>query len=448
MTHLRHRGQGPYARVSGQSAHRSVQTPTHPQRLLLLLSIINFFNFFDRQLLAALAEPIKGHFALTDARLGSLNSAFELVYSLAALGFALAADKWVRNRIIAAGVAIWSLATTATGAANSFLAVALARGMLGLGCGGYGPAGMALLSDAFPSDHRSRAVAVHDSGLMVGAALGAVLGGMLGEAFGWRVPFLAAGIPGLVLALLAWRIREPARGASEYATLGVEDSALSPGGGPDLSWRAVRRLLGVRTLWAVYGADVLIAFASSGLIFWLPSFLVRMHNFSLGRAGQVAGALQVVTGLIGILLGGWLADRWVQRHPGGRMLTLGAGFLLGTPFAVVAVLTTNLVLFGVTAGLAVICYTVYFPCLAPQIHDVTPPALRATALAINILLGHILGNLPSVPLVGWLSDVTGDLRLALLAVPLIASLGGLVALLGARSAGADRQQMLSSLTIN
>jgi predicted MFS family arabinose efflux permease len=351
----------------------------------------------------------------------------------------------VRNRIIAIGLTIWSLATMATGAAGSYLALILARAGLGLGEGGYGPSAMALLSDAFPSARRSRVVALHDAGLMIGAALGYLLGGMLGQAFGWRVPFLIAGVPGLVLAILVWKVREPQRGLSEYAVLGIEDADASAREQLDISLESLRTLLRVRTLWVVYIADVLIAFATGGLIFWLPSFLVRLHGFSLGQAGLAAGVLQVVTGLIGILIGGWVADRWTRRHPGGRMLTLGVGFLLGTPFAVIAILTSNIILFGTAAGLAVICYTVYFPCLAPQIHDVAHPSLRATALAINILLGHVLGNFLSAPLVGWLSDLTGNLRLAMLVVPLVALLGGLVAFLGVRTAGDDRQQMLSHL---
>jgi len=421
---------------------------TKPNRLLLFLAALNFLNFFDRQLLAALAEPIKHHFALSDTQLGGLNSAFELIYPISALVLALVADRWVRKRVIAFGVVIWSLATIATGAAGSFLALVLARAAVGLGCGGYGPAATAILSDAFPSAQRSRVVAIHDVGLMIGAALGYVLGGLVGEALGWQMPFLIAGVPGLILGVLAWQIQEPQRGASEYAALGIENKETLPNQQLDFSFATVRKLLTVRTLWAVYVADVLIAFATGGLIFWLPSFLVRLHGFSLGRAGLVAGGLQVATGLVGILVGGWVADKWTQRHPGGRMLTLATGFLLGTPFALVAILTPNILLFGITAGLAVICYTVYFPCLAPQIHDVTLPGLRATALAINILLGHFLGNLLSAPFIGYLSDLTGDLRRAMLIVPLVALFGGLVALLGVSSAGDDRQRMLSSLKSN
>jgi sugar phosphate permease len=301
------------------------------------------------------------------------------------------------------------------------------------------------------------------------------------------MPFLVAGIPGLALAVLAWNVREPPRGAGEYASLGLAGDSCSPGlGGSDLAAGAgdaepqeggadphgtrsgrhlasgrregrrlgeqplsvvgpVRRLLAVPTLRVVYAADVLIALASGGLIFWMPSFLVRVHGLGVGRAGLVTGILQVAAGLAGLLAGGWLADKWTQRHPGGRMLTMGVGFVIGTPLAIVAFLAPDLGLFCVAAGLAVICYTVYFPCLAPQIHDVTAPGLRATALAVNILLGHVLGNLFSTPLIGWISDATGDLRVAMLAVPLVALLAGLVALRGARSAGPDRRRMLADL---
>lgn len=414
-------------------------------RLLLLLTAINFSNFFDRQLLAALAEPIRLHFGLSDTQLGGLNSAFEFTYPIASLLVTLATDRWMRKHAIAVGVTIWSVATVLTGMAGSYLMLALARAGVGLGCGGYGPAAMALLSDVYPSHQRSRTVAVHESGLMVGAALGFVLGGLLGGLFGWRVPFLVAGVPGLALGWLARRVSEPRRGASEKKALGITEQG--PGfeqylGSPIA---ALGQLLSLPTIRVVYLADVLISLATGGLIFWLPSFLVRIYGFSLGRAGFLAGVLQIGAGLIGILAGGWLADRWTRRHPGGRLLTLGAGFLLGTPFAIVALLSSNIVLFAAAASLAVICYSVYFPCLAPQIQDVVWPAHRAVAVALNILLGHLLGNLLSAPVIGWVSDQTGDLRYALLMVPLLALLGGLVALSGVKSAGPDRERMLLDL---
>ena len=118
-----------------------------PHRLLLLLTAINFTNFYDRQLLAALAEPIRLHFGLTDTQLGGLNSAFELTYPIAAVLVTLATDRWMRKQAIAVGIAIWSMATVLTGMAGSYLVLALARAGLGLGCGGYGPAAIALLSD-------------------------------------------------------------------------------------------------------------------------------------------------------------------------------------------------------------------------------------------------------------------------------------------------------------
>jgi len=419
--------------------------PTSPRRLLILLAAINFSNFFDRQLLSTLVEPIKQAFDLSDMQMGQLNSAFEIAYPLAAVVLGVLADRWARKRVIAIGVAVWSLATLGFGLAGSYLALALTRVGLGIGSGAYGPVGLALLSDAFPDKQRGRVVALHDVGLMAGAALGYILGGVLGDRFGWRAPFLVAGLPGMVLAVLAWRIREPQRGASELATLGENVEHGNPKPQADFSLNTLRQVFAVRTLWVVYLVNILISFATGGLIFWMPTFLIRVHGFSLVRAGMLAGILQVVAGLIGILAGGWLADKWAQRHPGGRLLTLGMAYLVGTPFVVVALLSTNVVLFGAAAGIAIICYTVYFPTLPSQIQDVTPPSLRATALAFSILLGHVLGHLPSAPFMGWLSDTTGSLRIAMLMVPVVALVGGLAAFWGVRSAGSDRQQMLANL---
>lgn len=418
---------------------------TAPGRLLVLMAAINFSNFFNRQLLSVVVEPVKLAFDLSDVQVGQLNSVFEIAYPLAAVALAILADRWTRKRVIAIGVTLWSLSTLAFGMAGSYLVLALTRVGLGIGSGAYGPVGPALLSDAFPDKQRARVAAMHDVGLMAGAALGYVLGGVLGQSFGWRAPFIVAGLPGMALAVLALRVREPQRGASELASLGMEAAEQPAEQRPNFSIETVRQVFAVPTLRVVYLVNVLISFATGGLIFWMPTFLVRVHNFSLGRAGTLTGILQVAAGLVGILLGGWLADRWTERHPAGRLLTLGMGYLIGTPFVVLAILTTNVVLFGICAAVAVVCYTVYFPTLSAQIQDVARPSLRATALAFSILLGHVLGHLPSAPFMGWLSDSSGSLRTAMLLVPVMALAGGLLAFAGLRSAGRDRQAMLAHL---
>jgi predicted MFS family arabinose efflux permease len=398
------------------------------RQALSLLLLANVMNFYDRQIVAALAEAIKVEFALTDVQVGGLNSAFELAYPFAALVLALAADRWGRQRIIATVVALWSAATTLTGTAGSYLALVLARLGVGVGQGGYGPAAVATLAGVFPEAYRARAVAVHDTGMMLGSAAGYLLGGLIAGAAGWRISFFVGGLLGLPLAWGVWRLRPaPSGPASRRRRLPLHQLAAD----------SLRQILAVPTLRLLYVSGVLFYLATGGVIFWLPTFLQRFHGYTLASAAAIGGAAQVVIGVAGVLAGGWLGDRLKRRHPGGRLLAAGLALTVATPLAVVAVLAPSRLLFLAAAGLALFFYAFNSPCIGPQIHDVTPPPYRVTAQALSLFLTHYLGNLPSAPFVGWLSDSSGDLRLGMVVMPGFGLLAGLLMLWGARFVARD-----------
>jgi MFS family permease len=405
------------------------QISQYARRILGLFFLANLMNFYNRQILSALAEAIKAEFALTDAQIGALNSAFELTYPLAAVTLAWIADRWSRQRIIALVIALWSAATALTGAANSYLALVLARLGVGVGQGGYGPPAVATLTEVFPGVYLARAVSIHEVGLMLGSAAGYLLGGLVAQALGWRVSFFLAGLPGLLLAWLVWRLRS-ARLASPRS---ASPFLVEPGSVAS----ALRRLLAAPTLRLVYAGGVLVYLATGGLIFWLPTFMQRFHGYTLASAAAVGGAAQVVVGVLGVLTGGWLGDRLTQRHAGGRLLTMGLSLTVATPLAIVAILTPSRPLFLATAGLALFFYAFNTPCTGPQIHDVAPADFQATAQALYLLLTHYLGNLPSAPLIGWLSDSGHDLRSGMAVMPGVGLLAALLMLWGTRFAGRD-----------
>jgi len=401
----------------------------YARRALSLFFLANLMNFYNRQIMAALAEAIKAEFALTDAQVGGLNSAFELTYPLAAVALAAVADRWGRERIIALSVALWSVATVFTGAAASYAVLFLARLGVGVGQGGYGPSAVATLTGVFPDAYRARAVAIHEVGLMIGSAAGYLLGGLIAGALGWRVSFFVAGLPGLLLAWLIWRLRP------------VAPAAAAPRPVFQFAGSTARRLLAVPTLRAVYASGVLVYLATGGLIFWLPTFMQRFHGYSLASAAIIGGAGQMAAGVAGVLTGGWLGDQLTRRHPGGRLITMGLGLTAATPLAVAAILTPSRPLFLATANLALFFYSFNFACTGPQIHDVTPPDFGATAQALFLLLTHYLGNLPSAPLVGWLADGGKGLRSGMAVLPGVGLLAALLMFWGARFAAQDAQKV-------
>jgi hypothetical protein len=189
----------------------------------------------------------------------------------------------------------------------------------------------------------------------------------------------------------------------------------------------------------------LVYLATGGLIFWMPTFLQRYHGYTLASAATVAGVVQVTVGVVGVLVGGWLGDQLSQRHPGGKLITMGLGLMVGTPLGIAGILAANRTVFLITVGVAFFLLSFNFSCNGPQIHDVTPPAFRATAQSVFLFLTHYLGNLPSAPLIGWLSDLGYDLRIGM---ALFASMGFVAALVmfwGARFAVQDIQEIGSGV---
>ncbi len=417
---------------------------SHPARLTLFtLFWANFINFFDRQILAALAPVLKDYWRLSDYQVGLLATAFEITYALAPVPVAILADRWLRRRVVALALAVWSGAMALTGAAGSFATLLAGRAGLGLGEAGYGPAALAWLSDLFPPSYRSRVVGIHDMALMVGSAAGYALGGVLGKALGWRPVFILAALPGLLLAVAIWLLPEPARGQSDRQALGLEETHRPVPPTPLAT--ALPELLAVPTFVVVVVVGTLINLATAGLIYWLPSFAVRLHGLGVDQAGVILGALTVVAGAAGVLSGGFLADRLLERTPAGRLLTFSAGYAIGFPLAVAAILTRQTGPFLILATLAVYLFAFYLPCLAPLIHQVIRPERRATALGVCLFVIHILGNAPAPALIGHLSDQTGDLRLGLVSALSVALLGAAIGLWGTRFVERDTRAMLARL---
>src|SRR5947208_2315349 len=244
---------------------------------LLVLTLINLFNYLDRWIVAALAESMKhSELRLSDGQLGSLMTGFLIVYMLAAPLFGSLGDRRSRPRLLALGVGIWSIATALAGLAQNYVGLFAARAMVGVGEAAYGTISPGLLADYFPRDKRCRVFAVFFAAIPVGSALGYIVGGLVDRYFGWRQAFFVAGIPGLILAALALRLYDPPRGAQD----------------PDAPAAARSRTMGLGT--AARAAYALLlrnrpyvltvlgyaayTFAIGALAFWTPSFLERARG--------------------------------------------------------------------------------------------------------------------------------------------------------------------------
>ena len=376
--------------------------------VLALMFGINFLNYMDRWIGSAVAPLIQAEFGLSDFNVGLLGSAFTLVYAIGALPFGLWADRGLRKTVISSGVAVWSAATLATGLTANFIQLFVTRAVLGIGEASYYPAATSLLADCFPREKRGRVMAIWSAGTAVGIATGFAGGGILAARFGWRVPFFFSAIPGLALALLAYRLREPLRGAAENEGPRLQQVR-------DATLKNMLRLLRIATLRYAILAQTALFFVLGADAYWLPTLLTRRFGMSVGEAGTLSGAVIVVGGLVGTLIGGYFAD-WRRKHSPRADLEVS---ILGFVLAAILVglgLVAPAAWFVPVFLLAVIAIYLYSGPFTAIGQNVVVPSLRGSAVTVTLLIAHLFGDSYAAAAVGLLSDAVGSLQLALLIV--------------------------------
>ncbi len=424
---------------------------------LVALFLANLLNFFDRAIPSVVAEPIKTEFALSDLQLGLVTSAFTVVYAIAGLPLGRLADRGNRPGIIGVGLLVWSGLTAATGAAGNYVLFILARLGVGVGEAAFTPAANSMIGDLYPADRRSRAVGVFMLGLPVGLMLAYFTVGRIAETFdSWRAPFFFAAVPGVVLALVMLRMRDPERGAAEQVS--ATDSGPVP--------NPIRHLLSIPTLRWLILAGLTFNFAAYAVNSFTVPLLMRQYELKLTSAAVLTGVIVGLTGLFGLLLGARYADRASATSPRAR-LTIGVvTTAVAAPLTAFALMQNGGSVAAFTALFALgwlLAYGFYIS-VYPAIHDVVVPRLRATATALFFAAMYLLGGFAGPVVVGGLSDFfaeraaesagvqdvtafAGDgLNSAMYLVPLMLALTAVFIHLAARRVGADSARMHASLT--
>ena len=406
---------------------------------LFVLTLINLFNYLDRYVLSAVVESVRrSDLHLTDQQVGWLASGFVIVYMAVSPIFGTLGDRAVRPRLIGIGIAVWSLATALGGLAHSFGQLFLARSTVGVGEAAYVTISSALLADFFPREQRGRVFAVFNAAIPIGSACGYVLGGLVDQHYGWRAAFFVAGAPGIVLAILAARLPDPPRGNQD---VGGEVPKAAGKAGFATAARDYRQLLGNSPYTLTVAGYAAYTFALGGLAYWTPAFLERVRGVPRAEATVQFGLIVVVTGFVGTALGGWLGDRLLRRSSQAYLWLSGITALLAAPFAVLA--------FGISSrplylGAMVIAEILVFMSTGPvnsALVNVVRPAQRATAIGLSTLLVHLFGDVPSPPLIGYVSD-RSSLGRAFLLVPVAFAIAGVIWLRAARRGGSEERSAI------
>jgi len=418
---------------------------------LFVLFAINLLNFFDRQLPGSLAEPIRKEFLLSDTALGLLGTVVTLIYGVVGLPLGRLADKYRRTRIIAAGAAVWSLLTGASGVAHSYFQLVVSRLGVGLGEATFAPAGQSLIGDLFPPQQRARAMGIFMLGLPAGIFLAYVSAGTIGAAFGWRATFWFACIPGLLLAWLALRIPEPMRGAADVPRAAAAGALESP-------YAAVLKLPTMR--WIIL-SGVFHNFNMYAINTFQTPFLQRFHEMSLRQASTTSAITLGAVGAIGLLVGGWLADKLSAKRRDGRLLLTACSMAIAAPCIFFAVNQPkgSITAFMVLMAIGVTNMFVYYATVYAAIQDVIEPRLRGTAVAIYFCAMYVLGASFGPLGLGLLSDHFAHqamhdagagtmteafkaigLHNAMYAIPVLALLASMVLFAASRTVAADMRK--------
>jgi MFS family permease len=391
-----------------------------------VLTGLNAFNYLDRFITAPVLPLIIADLALSDAQAGSLQTVFILVYSLVCPVSGWLGDRWKRVHVAAAGVAVWSLATFASGLAASFAWLALARAVVGIGEASYTVITPSLLSDHYPAARRGRALSIFYAAMPVGIALGYVLGGQLASRFGWRPAFFVAGGPGFILALCLLFLREPARGQLD-----------GQAGERTATWRQTWRVLRQRpSFWYNLAGQTIITFSMGGLGSWMPTYFVRERGLSVAAAGTIFGGLLLAAGFLGTILGGQLGDRLSRRFPAAHFSFPAWALIASAPFTMVAILSPSPAVFWSAMFGTLFLAFLYTGPLNAALANVLPPDLRSRGFGLHTTTIHLLGDALSPFLIGLVSDRIG-LRMPVLVTGLMMPLAGVVLLLGRRSLVSD-----------
>lgn len=400
---------------------------------LTVLTVINLLNYLDRFVVSAIVPDLTAPpLSFTDGQVGWLGSAFLLVYIIAAPIFGSIGDRGSRTRPMALGILVWSIATILSGLAGSYLQFLGGRALVGIGEAAYVAIAPALLADCFPADRRARVLAVLNMAIPVGSALGYVVGGLVREHWGWREVFFVAGVPGLLLALLALWLPDPPRGVQDGGEVHKRPGSAGLMANAREALKDYRGLLQrAPYLWIVLGYAA-NTFAIGGLAFWMPTFLQRVRGFTLAEATTNFGLTVVATGLIGTFLGGWLGDLGLRWSRQAHLWMSGWTMLLSAPLVVIALMVQDSTVFYVTLIIGqLLIFMSTGPINAALVNGVSPLE-RASAVGLGTLLMHLLGDVPSPTLIGRLSDAY-SLGTAVLIVPVAVVLAGIAWMIAAKA---------------
>lgn len=402
--------------------------------ILLLLSLLTALNYYDRNLLSILVEPLKHDLGFSDSQIGLLSGlGFAVVYSLFAIPIARYADSGRRARVLGVSGVVWSIMTGLCGMATGFGTMLAARFGVGLGEAGAAPTTHAIIAETFTPARRGKAFAVIGVAGGVGVFTALAAGGYIAQHYGWRVAFYAGAVPGLVIAalfLLTVRDRAGSAGtATPVATVPVREAL---------------RVLGRRRayVWLCLGMSI-AGIGAFGAAAWMPAFFMRRYVLTTAQVGSSYSAIVGLATLGGIVLGGVIGDFLSKRDARAPFFMLATSFAVTGPLMFYQLVADNYATALSLAFPMTLIATIWISPSYAAIQALSGARLRAMSAATFMLAVNLVGQGFGPSIVGWLSDGLAptygedSLRIALMIMVSTYLIGALCFLIAARTARAD-----------
>ena len=399
-----------------------------PRTALAVLTGLNFLNYLDRYIPAAVLKPMSAELHMSGAKAGSLQFAFILTFAVISPLFGWLGDRRTRFSLAAIGVFIWSAATFASGLATSYPLLLLARGLTAVGEASYTVVTPSLISDYFPADRRGRALALFYAAIPIGSAVGFVVGGTVDAHWGWRAAFYVAGAPGAALGAVLLMFRDPVRGTFDAVKAHVARPVRET-----LEALRDRRSYVFNTV-----GQIIYTFTVGGLGFWMPTYFVEVRHLTNEAATSSFGLVLVLAGFGGTLIGGLGGDTLARRRPDGHFTLSGGAFVASLPFTLLAVLHPSPAIFWPAMFMTLLLFFINTGPLTAAMANVLPAELRASGIALNTAAIHVLGDAPSPLVIGFVKDRIG-LAPPVLVTGLLVVVAGLVLLAGRAALRRDLQ---------
>ncbi len=397
--------------------------------ILIICTLLYVVNYIDRQVFSVVLQPMKLELGLTDAQCGLAQTIFILGMAIFSFPVAYMIDRWSRSKTIGIMALLWSIFTFLTGFAKNFTGLLLPRSFVGVGESGFTAGGVAMVSAAYPQNKRARMLGIFNIAIPLGAAIGVIAGGAISVTMGWRWAFYIFAIPGIILGVMAFFMRD-------YKTTAGPGSVRGLGN----FWKAIVSLFRIRSLrWYFLGYG-LLSFMGVSLLVWMPALMMRLMGISEASAGMIVGGWGLMA-ILGAPLGGYLADIWQKKHNKGRVYLPAISTILSAIVIIVIVLL-KVGPVGIALGFVYgILSVIGAPALNSISQDVVPSTHKGLSMGLAVFSAYIFGGAWGPFVVGIVSDAlgggSGGLLTALLLTSIMGLLGGLALFIASKTFPSD-----------